>query len=318
MLPEIIISCNKKGLIRIGDTLLGEVNEENYQSFIGAGSFYLSYTPISGKEVYAPITVKVSVENGVPIFECPYINIFNYKNNTFLMDLEPPCLAAHTLPVCLMYKRAEDRFIVSLIKQNCHYVVIEDERKQLPDGFFIVQIHNTPLMDTGLISDVSVVILCDSKAHTYVFVKGEKGFYKALALEADEYKIEQDKIIIKKTTSFGHVVTNVYGVKNKTLALIDSNYEANPLPVQKENLIEDFLECVKYGVEKKALSYLSGDLQLSFSDLKEFLGEFSEFKTSPFEENAYALINRSDDGVYLVNRFSFEILGSKIDNIEEL
>lgn len=316
MLPEIIIASNISGLVRIGDTLLGEISRSEYLSFIGAGSFYLGFTPFTSFKIYAPISVKVTISQGAPVFECPYIHIFNYKDNVYMLELEPPCLAAHTLPVCLDYKRIENRFTASLIEQNSFYVVIEDDTKQLPDGFFPIILSSNPVMNIVSVNGASMVIVSDSCSHMYIFAKNEKGFYKALSLEADEYNIENDRFVIKKTTRFGHTLSNTYTEKNGSLLLSDTAYEINPLPA--DDIIIDFLECVKFGIEKRALSYLSIDLELSFAELKEFMGEFSEFRRSPFDENAYALIGRNDGCAYLVNRFSFEIIRGRINNIQEL
>lgn len=316
MLPEILITSKIGGLVHIGENLLGELKTGGYLSFIGAGSFFLLFSPIASEKIYAPLTVKITIEEGTPHFDCSYVKLFNYKDNTFLLELEPPCLAAHTLPVCLEYKRLENRFTASLIEQNSFYIVIEDDAKQFPDAFFNLSVNKRPSMNSVLINSAPVIIVSDSSGYMYFFTKSDKGFIMALALEANEYLIDNDRIIIKKITTYGHRVLNTYMMKSSAFVLIDSNYEISAQPT--DDIIPDFLECIKFGIEKKALSYLSADLDLSFSELKDFIGEFSEFKASPFEDGAYALISKSEKGTYLANRFSFEIIRGRINNIQEL
>lgn len=319
MLPDLIISSGVKGQIYINDRPLGEVDSETYQSFIGAGTFYMTFTPLEYKRIYPPITVKIKIEKGAPVFSCPYISIVDFTSGTFLLEITPPALAGNTLPKCLMFHEIESRFVASLMEQNCYYLVIEDEQKLLPDGFFQIPMEIERLsMEAISISGLTMLIVCDGKSNTHIFAKGEKGFALSLSLEANGYEAADNNLVVYKTTSFMHKIQNTYSVRNGVITLTNTEYETASPVIRDEEIVKDFLECVKYGVEKQALYYLSRDLTLSFSELKEFLGDYNEFKTSPFEENTYALIGKNDRGIYLASRFTFELMGGKIHNIQEL
>lgn len=316
MLPEIIISCETAGLIYINNSCLGEVNDNTYQSFIGAGVFYLKYIPFSSEKIYSPLCIKISISDDAPVFDSPYLHIFNCKNNVFLLELSPPPLAGHTLPVCLGFAVADNRFTVSLVEQNCFYLVIEDEQKEFADSFFPLDFNATPYIEMINVNNSAIILLSDNKSRIYAFCKNENKFQKALTLDADSWKQDDKYIIITKTTSNGHKVINSYTVENNRILLKDTSFNINP--AFDNDIVTDFLECIKYGIKSKALSYLSSDLSLSFEELRDFLGEFTHFKKSPFEQNAFALISQNKSGNSALNRFSFEIKSGKIYNIQEL
>ncbi|MBQ9625348.1 MAG: hypothetical protein IJR47_04485 [Clostridia bacterium] len=316
MLPEIIILSEIRGLVKINDVVLGEADGENYQSFIAPNSFYLSFIPFTQNKIYAELQIKIEVLEGVPKINCAYGKIFNYKGGVYLLELFPPCLAMHTLPVCRGYKQIEGRFSASLMEQNGIYLVIEDEKREYPDSFFNLSFEKQPFIDAFFINHKPFIIASDNARRIYVIAMGKNGFYLELCADAVSYKLKSDGLEVKYITPYKHTLLNTYIFNGNRILLARLEYKAREGTA--EDIAADFLECVKYGIKEKAVFYLADDLKLTFEEISGFLGGFSRFKKSPFEENAYALIGEKDRESFLVNRFAFEIEKGKIINIKEL
>lgn len=318
MLPDIIISSSVSGITHLNDRVLGEVNSDTYQSFIGAGTFYLSFSPLDYSQIFAPFSVRISIINGIPEFSCPYVNLITYGRGAFYLEICPPIVAGNTLPHCQSFERIHDRFVISLMEQCGHYLVIEDEKRSLPDGFFQLELSGKkPNMQVVRIESGYYIMVYDNVEHLYILSQNGESFTLSHSLEADVVEVDDKAITASKTTKFGHVVNNVYKQSEGVLSLFESTYKDGGAVLSTDDIPMDFLECIKYGIESRAMDYLAPDLDLSFEELREFLGSFSQIKSSPFESDSFALITKTN-GANIAARFSFEITGSKINNIQEL
>lgn len=305
MLPLIAIFSKISGVIYINNQYLGEVDGTNFQNLFLSKTTVLTFTPINNsKDIYSNITFKLSFVDNKVTSSSPFVIITNYGKNTFCVEINPERLASFSLPHCIAYKRLGN-YVVSLMKHNNYYLVMEDTNNNTGDCFFPVDFTR----DTISVDIVdNKIVLCDTNM-LYIF--STKGIL--LSMNATSYSIKDDKIIITQATTYGHKVTLTY---NNNLEITGKECFINPNA--KGDIVFDFLECIKHDIEKRCLSLLSNDLQnsLSYSELKEFIGTFDEIQKSPFNNDVYCLITKDTDRHYTVKQFTFNIKNCKIDDIE--
>ena len=305
MLPLIAIYSKISGVIYINNQYLGEVDSANFQNLFLSKTTVLTFTPINNsKDIYSNITFKLSFVDNRVTSSSPFVIITNYGKNTFCVEIKPEKLASFSLPHCIAYKKLNN-YVVSLMKHNNYYLVMEDTSNNTGDCFFPIGFtRDTISVDTL----DNKIILCDTNM---LYVLSTKGIL--LSMNATSYAINDNKIIITQTTTYGHKVTLTY---NNNLEITSKEYSINPNA--KADIVFDFLECIKYDIEKRCLSLLSNDLQnsLSYIELKEFIGSFDEIQKSPFNNDVYCLITKDTSRHYTVKQFTFAIKEGRIYDIE--
>ncbi len=330
MLPLLAFFSNVQGGLYLNHQFVGETDLKEYITFFFGNNkdLYLEFKPFNtGGNIYSSIYCKLRIQGDSIIYDSDYICGVKYKDNTFIIEINSKQLSLHTIPYCAAHMTLAGRFLASIMYHNGFFLIIEDNKQIVEDKFFTLDFCEGDIhLDTFNIQGNTGFIFSDNANRVYVMKRDEQDFEQDFILllecDANSYTALDGELLISKETSFHHKIINRYTFLENELFLVETNYVVSYDCVYMDdyNLVKDFLECLMYGIEEGCFKLLSEDFKqdLDFKDIKDFVGDFYEFKISPFEKDVFMLKNKDSSQKIHIKTFAFSIIEGIINNIEEL
>lgn len=315
------ISCPADGLIYLNGTLAGELLAGDLSLCIPRGRFCLSFTPLEQKDdkIYLPFAriLDLSEEEPVIVRDDGLLRVYLMGEICCVKILPPfsslPCLpyivAAHSFSYNGVSFRAQvyfDRVLCFSLEENGRITFA------CPLPF---------AADAGRIFTARVGdLFC-------AFAELETGSEKMLACIA----VQQKKLlfcepclshrlaqgafdVISPAGGCGYAVRKRYSGDFSHPACALTRQEG-----EEADIARAFARAMQYGDAEAALSFLSPSLsrELSFEDLREFFSGASPAPEEFARPGELAFCEALSPHIFCVHRFSLQMQGGKIDNIEE-
>ncbi len=356
-LPLIVFRSKVKGLIRMNDTIVGSVSQNEPLTAPVSPSciFYIAFEPLENPHncAYLPFSRAFQFLDGKLLRQeqnsCIRIGI--WPDGVYHLHITPPMVLLESreavLPRSVCQKDWEmvrgRPFVATVFEDNGLNLAIEDrltERMHYlyplkgAEGKVSIENINT---GAGVCGDLAVRVKSDYAEWLYITAYDGK---KILPLFSHEgWAFETGKGYIKRISS-GRKPTmlqsmEIWSIENCVASLKTQSTGffsvERKRPETPEDAVTGFLEALRMGSENETMGYIAPKLKngLAFDDLQEFLGGFTEI-TKPLWASGtesgvrLALEFPQTENSYMVRIFIFEVTRSSnthsaflIENISE-
>ena len=204
-MPMVIIqSPGLNGIIRLNDSLVGEINNDQPMLHLPLspnGNYYLTFIPIweDSNKVYCPITKKLSFINGELLRssrEDTFLSVQRWPGHIYKLTITPPYthaperLGAPLLLQELSWKPAASEYRVAIYRDNCINVAVESLKD---DSVYMLF---TPKYS---VSEAEAEIITSSQLGDILFIKGAvddtSRFVTIVSYTKGEFSILLDTVV---------------------------------------------------------------------------------------------------------------------------
>jgi len=346
IMPMVIVqSPGLNGLVRLNDSIVGEINNDQQMLHLPLSpnaNYYLTFMPIweDPNKVYCPITKKLSFRNGELLHgskEDTFLSIQRWPGHIYKLTLNPPFthapekLGAPLLLQELTWKPAANEYRVAVYKDTCVNVAVESVHD---DSVFMLftpehskEEAEAEIITTNQLGDLLLVKgTVDDKNRFLTLVSYNKGEFNILLdTVVTHYEIQTNSedfltIFQDLNDAVQHEKQVIYTIKGQSLSTKSTFYgwfgRKARRPQEKDEVIYAFLDAMKLHLYSEAMDYLSASLKedLAEEDVAEFLGDFISHENTIADPTCggYLELQRAllykESGEIVVRIYCFEIV----------
>lgn len=331
--PLLVVQSSVAAAVEVNGRFVGEIDSDHPAVSLPVshtGSVYVSLLPLSGSHEIQlfSITRKLVFKNGELVLpgNTEGIKICRWPGGVFVMEMEPGKLEAATpysFPFTITSLEWLEGVTSTLFYENGLHLLLEDAEDKLLLGRTVAtQARNGTLLPRTTPGGEALlfVLINEPEGERLLCVMQAQGTYSIVFEHvAQSFSISDDgriHCVTRLNTHLKHEQRSVYALSGSEYALASSEpARRTRRPVAREDVVIAFTEAVRNRFENEALSYLTPDLKeaLTFSDIKEFIGEFEKWARplygTPPEENCVfmGICSQSGDNIYDARMFKFEM-----------
>lgn len=344
-MPMVILQSPEiNGLVRLNDSIVGEINDDQPMLHLPLSpnaNYYLTFIPIweNPSKVYCPITKKLSLRNGELLRsnkKDEFLSIQRWPGNIYKLTLMPPFThapekqAAPLLLQELSWKPAADEYRVAIYRDNCVNVAVESLKDDSVYMLFTPK-HakedaEAEIISTSQLGDILLIKgMVDDTSQFITIISYSKGEFSILLdMLVNHYEIQpgaEDFLTAFEdlNDTVMHEKQTIYTIKGQSLSVKSAFYgwfgRKPRRPQGRYEVIFAFLDAIKLHLHSEAMDYLTSSLKedLTDEDVAEFLGDFVSHENTiadptcgGYSELQRALLYESD-GEIIASIFCFEV-----------
>ncbi|GEM_PF-3367329 len=345
-MPMVIVqSPGLSGLIRLNDSIVGEINSEQtllHLPLSPNANYYLTFIPIweDSNKVFCPITKKLSFRNGELLQskrDDGFLAVQKWPGLIYKLTLTPPFTHApekQGAPLLLQelsWKPASTEYRVAVYRDSCVNIAVESPKD---DSVYMLF---TPKYSK---EDADAEVITTSQLGDILLIKGNvddtSRFITIVAYNKGDFTILLDTVVthynllpgsenfltvtedLKDTVQ--HEKQTIYTIKGHSLSIKSVIYgwfgRKPRRPQERDEVIHAFLDAMELHLYSEAMEYLSISLRedLTEDEVTEFFGDFVSHENPIADptcggcmEIQRALLYNGN-GEMIVNIFCFEVV----------